>query len=205
VNLREAKDAFRAHVQAASGCPVRWASKEDGTAPDGDVSPGAVAYLNVTSGKILGTSEDFIEQDGRLQVNETTLSRFVVTVTFESSDGRDNYDALFYVQKTSRVLKRQLYAFSANENDFHIVVNDSRQGPNLVDEDATVTTGALELIWIFRHTEVSPMSGAPARTQGPGLETVEIIETLGAVGKLEDLAPEPAGLVFSGSATLSAL
>lgn len=205
MNLREAKAAFRAHVEGASGCPARWASEEDSAIPDGELSPGAVGYLRVTSGRILGTSEEHVEQDGRLQVHETTLSRFVVSVVYEAADGRANYDALFYAQRASRALKRQLVARDANESDFHVVVNDSRQGPNIVDDDATLTTASLELIWIFRHTEVSAMTGSPARTQGPGLETIDYIESLGDPGKIEALEPEPVVLVFNGTCSVVAL
>lgn len=196
------KQLFRAHVERAAGCPIRWESESDFAGPDGAVSPAAVGYLRRTSGRILGTFNEERYEGDKLRVYEHNLTRDVVTVSFESADGRSNYDAYFYARKAEAALRRRDVSYPANVENFDVYPTQLREGPTIEDQGETLSTAVLEVVWHAEQITAS-LDNETDRVVGAGLTHRETIETLGDVGKLEDLAPDGATIALSGSCALS--
>lgn len=200
MDLSTLKEAFRSHLQEACGCPIRWKSKADFAGPDGAASPSAVGYIRVTSGQWLGSHDEARWEGDKIRVYEHVLTKNNVTIAFESADGRDNYDALFYARKAENVLRRGSVSRPANDARFNVLPVGVREGPTLEDNGETLSTAVLEVVWSYEQITSSEVTN---RLTGPGLTDLEAIETLDEAGKLEDIEPEGSTLTFGGSCTLA--
>lgn len=200
MDLVAVKEAFRAHVQTAAGCPVRWGSKADFAPPDGAASPLAVAYLRITSHQILGDYNEDRWEGAKLRRYEHVLTKSMVTVMFEAADGRDNFDAFFYASKAESVLRRRDVSYPANLERFDVRPTGTREGPTLQDDGETLTTAVLEVVWTCEYITSSAETN---RLTGTGLSDEYAIETMGEPGKIEDVKPEGAAITFGGSCVLT--
>lgn len=201
MDLSALKEAFRAHLQAALGCPVRWSTKADFAGVDGSVSPSTLAYIRITSAETLGKYDEERWEGDKLRTYEHTLTKNRVTVMVESADGRDNFDAFFYARKGENVLRRKEVTHPANVAQFDVLPVSVREGPALEDNGETLSTAVLEVVWSYE--QITASGPEATRLIGPGLLDGSIIEEIEEPGKTEDLATDAAALTLSGTCELT--
>lgn len=173
---------FRAKIEEASLCSVRWKDRADDMLPINPEAMRAVCYLSISSHTSdTETLEEYNETTNQVDLREITRSKTTVVAQYESDLALDNQDAKFYATRAQTALRRVEFQHAFNVAQHHVTTGTVRQGPILIDDDdgREITTAVLELFWYHAEevTSTDPEVATPDRRDGPGLVPLEWIET----------------------------